>query len=233
MPVDPHNEKALRARIALLGRKIKASKARTATLTRWRKIRMKQLTTLLGNVPANNNGWHPNAIRVPYASAGGFTPSKPKIVWHTTEGVGLPTYNGTAPHFTLDVKTGKLWQHIPITQSAKALEHRSGTVETNHAHALQVELIAISDANSAVGKANPSRCVKNLTDADYARIAALGRWLERWGGVKRSTSVTFTNQHHSMSDGNWLTYNGHCGHQHVPHNAHWDPDGLLIWKVLR
>jgi hypothetical protein len=30
----------------------------------------------------------------------------------------------------------------------------------------------------------------------------------------------------------WPGYEGHCGHQHAPEQAHWDPDGLKIDKVL-
>lgn len=233
MALNTKDPSALRARIALLGQQIRASARRTRTLKVWRAKRMHQLQTLLGNVPGVvDGGWHPRAIRVPYSDAGGFVAAGAKCLWHTTEGVGLPQYVGDAPHFTLDPKTGSLWQHMPITRAAKALEHHAGTVETNHAHAIQTELIAISDAGSAAGRAHPERCVKNFTDGDYARIAALGRWIEKWGGVPRTCGVTFTNEHHSLADDAWIAYRGHCGHQHVPHNVHWDPDGLLIRKVL-
>jgi hypothetical protein len=223
--------KALRERIALLTRQIAASAKRTATLKRWRATRMRQLQTLTGNVPGNDGGWHSKAIRVPYASAGGFLPAGHKLVWHTTEGFGLPAYSGDAPHFTLDPLTGKLYQHVPITVASSSLKHPAGTVETNHAHAIQVELMLFS-GTSPGGKA-PQREVRNLTDGDYARIAALARWIEKYADVPRTAGVTFAVPAKRLTSSAWTKYAGHCGHEHVPNNDHWDPGALLIQKVLR
>ena len=80
-------------------------------------------------VPPFNDGWYPRAIRDPYPG-GTFTCGQPKLVWHTTEGSSLPRYAGSNPTFTLDPKTGKCWQHVPITQAARALEHPAGEVQT-------------------------------------------------------------------------------------------------------
>lgn len=231
MPLNTKDPAALRARIALLGRQIKASAAKTVRLKRWRAARMRQLQTLTSAIPANNGGWHAKATRVPYTSAGAFVAAGNKLVWHTTEGFGLPTYQGSAPHFTLDPLSGKLWQHIPITQAAKSLKHPAGTVETNRAHAIQVELVLFS-FRSPDGKA-PEREVRNLTDADYARIAALARWIEKYAGVPRKCGVTFTSPPKRLTSAKWLTYSGHCGHENVPNNDHVDPgDAFLISKVL-
>src|SRR6266403_15617 len=115
--------------------------------------------------------WHPDAKRVPYSDAGPYVTAAPKIVWHTTEGVSLPTYSGSAPHFTFNAETGSLWQHIPIDRSAKSLEHPSGTVETNHANCVQVELVGYAkDAGT-------------WSTTVYARIAQLARWIESNHGV--------------------------------------------------
>lgn len=35
-----------------------------------------------------------------------------------------------------------------------------------------------------------------------------------------------------MSQVEWLSYKGHCGHQHVPEQAHWDPGEFKIELVL-
>lgn len=205
---------ALRARIRLLT-------SRIAKLKRWRAIRMRQLQTLLGDIPANQGGWHAKATRVPYTSAGAFTAAGHKLVWHTTEGFGLPVYSGSAPHFTLDPKSGRLWQHIPITQAAKSLEHPAGTVETNRAHAIQVELIGFAKDTAA------------WPDAYYTRIGALARWIELYAKVPRAATVTFAVPAKRMGAAKWTAYAGHCGHQHVPNNSHWDPGAFQIDKVLR
>jgi hypothetical protein len=166
--------------------------------------------------------WHPEAIRVPYADAGPFVKAAPKLVWHTTQGKSLPTYKGSAPHFTFNPKTGQLWQHISLDRAAKGLEHPSGTVETNHANARQVELIGFSEETP------------NWPQADYARIAKLARWIELNASIPSRCGVTFTTKPHRLSPAVWLAYAGHLGHQHVPAQTlnHWDPGAFRIELVL-
>lgn len=185
-------------------------------------------------VPGNDGGWHPNANRVAYPGAGTFASGYPaRLVWHTTEGSSLPAYGGSAPHFTLDVKRGRLYQHYPITVASRALMH-TRSPETNNAHAIQVELVGFSDASFARKHGVPEFAVENWTNADYARIAALARWVEKNAGVKRrGYGLTYENRSHPMSDSAWVKFDGHCGHQHVPQNSHWDPSGSFkIGKVL-
>src|SRR4051794_33904130 len=133
--------------------------------------------------------WHPEAVKTQPMDAGSFQqPAPPRLVWHTTEGSSLPRYQGSAPHFTLDPLTGQLWQHAAIDRAALALLHNRGTVHTNHAHAIQVELIGFTDANFADRvKAYPRRVVANWGDAEYTRIAKLARWIEANAHVARST----------------------------------------------
>lgn len=220
--------KQLRGRIRKLTAQIKK-------LAQWRAARRRQLKKLRakGRVPGSQGGWHPNAKRVSYDSAGPLLKDVPaKLVWHTTEGVGLPLYRGTAPHITFNVKTGEIYQHIPLGQTAKALQH-TRSPETNRANALQVELMAFSDAAAARRAGHPELAVENFTDADYARIARLARWIEKHAGVKRQCSVKFEARSHPLSDAAWIRYAGHLGHQHVPQNTHWDPSGSFkIAKVL-
>lgn len=166
--------------------------------------------------------WHPDAIRAPRSDAGPMMNVAPKLVWHTVEGFGLPNYVGTAPHFTLSIKTGQLWQHVPLNRASKALVH--GIVETNHANAIQVEL---TDAFAKDSQDWPAIA--------YARIASLARWIEKNAGVRRACSVTFGPSSAlppRLTPNAWLNYWGHCGHQHVPGNAHWDPGAFKIALVL-
>lgn len=167
--------------------------------------------------------WHPGATRVPYSSAGSYVTAAPKICWHTVEGYGLPNYNGSAPHFTLSIKTGKLWQHIPIDQAAKSLRHPAGTVETNKANVVQVELTDAFARSSA-----------SWPRSAYDHIAKLARWIEANHGVPSKCSVTFTDANHvqRLAPSAWLKYTGHLGHQHVPSNDHYDPGPFNIGLVL-
>lgn len=171
-----------------------------------------------------DGGWHPGAERNQVLSGiGTYLDVPPKLVWHTTEGFGLPTYSGSHPHFTLDPKTGKLWQHISIRSGAMALRNLRGSVETNRAHAIQVELIGFA------------RQTPGWSDAAYANIAKLARWIEKHAGVKRASSVRFGgagNLPPRLSGSAWYGYAGHLGHQHVPEQDHWDPGQLVISRVL-
>jgi N-acetyl-anhydromuramyl-L-alanine amidase AmpD len=166
--------------------------------------------------------WHPDALRVPYRDAGAYVEAAPKLVWHTTETKRLPAYDGSAPHLTLDPAAGTLWQHIPLDHAARALEHRAGTVETNRAGCVQVELIGFA------------RDTPSWPRADYDRIAELGRWIEANHGVPRRSTVTFATTPHRLGDQAWLRYAGHLGHEHVPAQPdnHWDPGALRIDLVL-
>ena len=164
--------------------------------------------------------WHPDAKRVQYADAGTMLDVPARGVLHTTEGHGLPTYSGSAPHFTLNPATGDLWQHIAINRCAKALKNLGGGVETNRANAIQIEMIGFA-------KDTP-----NWPKAHYREVADLMRWVERNGGVKRRSGVKFVAGRNTLSHGEWMNYSGWCGHQHVPENDHWDPGAFRIDDAL-
>lgn len=182
--------------------------------------------------------------------SGGTTTRSPRMVLlHTTEGVGWPSYNGGAyaPHATIKPIPGKgieVREHIPFSQSAKALANKSGGVETNRAGVLQFELMGTSDesfherhgwyywprADDAVMKALaqylkpimskygiPVRCT--VTFKDYNR----GRVPSSYG---RSNGVR-------MSFSQWNSYKGICGHQHCPENDHGDPGNFKINTLLK
>jgi hypothetical protein len=143
--------------------------------------------------------WHPDAKRQPLEDAGPFTGGRPKLLWHTTEGgtyPGTSIYHGTEPHFTFDFKLGRLYQHVALNRSAKGLEHPAGTGETNHDHVIQVELV---DFAARAGL---------WTSAEYARIAALARWIEANAGVPRSCGVSFANPTRLT----WTAFHNYAGH---------------------
>jgi hypothetical protein len=166
--------------------------------------------------------WHPDATRVPYADAGAFEAGfAPRLVWHTTEGSSLPQYSGSAPHFTIDPRDGRLWQHIAVNQAAKALRGSSfAGIATNLAHAIQVEIIGFAGESD------------NWPDSHYARLRNLAAWIEDECDVASTESVTFESRVHPMSRESWRAYKGHCGHQHIPGQDHWDPGLFKVAKVL-
>jgi Putative peptidoglycan binding domain/Mannosyl-glycoprotein endo-beta-N-acetylglucosaminidase/N-acetylmuramoyl-L-alanine amidase len=173
--------------------------------------------------------WHPDAVRRIHIDAGGFTGGGRKLVWHTTEGGSLPNYGGDAPHFTLDPEDGRLWQHIPLNRAARALKAGG----PNFWNTAQVELIGFADEKEAKKHGLLRRAVINWTDAEYARVAKLARWIEANFDVPRTCNVEFVHHTaHLASLDAVKRYAGHIGHQHINGNDHWDPGLLKIAKVL-
>lgn len=168
-----------------------------------------------------DGGWHPDARRVGVVSPSrSFSGGPKKGVWHTTEGFGLPSYVGSNPHFTLDFRAGVLYQHQVVTGAARALQNLSGGVETNADGAIQVELIGFASQS------------QNWTDQQYAVIAELARWIEKNCGVARECHVHAVGNASGstrLSMSAWDRLEGHCAHQNVPENNHWDC-GLIDWK---
>lgn len=164
--------------------------------------------------------WHADAKKVSNIDAGPFQGNGGrKLVWHSTEGSSLPNYGGSSPHFTINPGTGDLWQHIPIDRAARALMAGGPNMWTA---SYQVEIIGFAKDSA------------NWPPSWYKRLGKLARWIEKNGGVPRRAGVTFTDSQHvnRMTADEFRSYAGHCGHQHVPGNTHWDPGLLNIGMIL-
>ncbi len=177
----------------------------------------------------------------------------PRIVLHTTETPSLPGYsNGkSAPHFTVGVghpeslrklSAGqvRVWQHFPMNRTARALRGGPGKAETNHmgSHCIQIEMITyVGDTPNRPG--NRGRLPAPLMEAVAGVVRQIVAEIpginidsypapERWrasGGYGLEAPQRF-------SDREWERFNGICGHQHVPHNTHWDPGGFDIARFV-
>lgn len=150
---------------------------------------------------------------------------------HTTEG---DTYAGAraaylesrvSPHFTIGSEG--CWQHVDLSQASSALVNIIGGVETNRLSTIQLEVI---------GFAARSDWPDDLID-DVRRLMA---WVEaqtgiepwappEWGGPDAYGLRT----RYRMTPSAWLNFDGWCGHQHVPENAHWDPGRIPIGRLLQ
>ena len=179
---------------------------------------------------------YPGAKVVPGTDCGPFVGGPPRGVLHTTEGtsaagaIGAFRANDDWPHFTVSYENGRFLviQHLDITRGAKSLEHRPGTVQTNLQHAIQIEIVGAAAHSST------------FPAAYLAGIAQLMRWIEQHTGIKPVTSVQWKPYPASggdsngirLSDAAWLSYNGWCGHMHVPNQEHGDPGALNIHALL-
>lgn len=161
-------------------------------------------------------------------------------VLHTTETTSLPGYKGgaSAPHFTVDPRTGRIWQHYDTGRPSRALKHPAGTVDTNNARAIQIEIIAYSDA--AIASRVGGLVIDRLTPAQLAPLTKLMRWIETTHKVSSASGLTFKPYPSSAGLGNgvrlgataWRAFGGWCGHQHVPVNDHGDPSDIAITHLL-
>jgi hypothetical protein len=176
------------------------------------------------------DGFKDGVDRVPLEDAGPYVTGRPKICWHSTEGstiegaISAYRQKRASPHFTIDPSRKRLVQHIGVLRAARALEHRPGTVETNRARTVQVEIVG--------NAANMSR----LPPDRLAFIADLARWIERTTDVASTCTVDFvpfpSGVPRRFAGQAWLNYSGHHGHMHVPNQSHEDPGALDIRKLL-
>jgi hypothetical protein len=172
------------------------------------------------------------------------------IVWHTTEGTSLPDYSGgsMAPTLTAvpDFKNKKLlwYQHFDFDVSARALVHATAGVATNTLNVAQVEIVGTCDpaTHAKWTKAGITHLYSpELPDWAVRDLAALAKWAHANHGVPLTCGVSFkaypasygTSNGVRMSASTWESYNGHCGHQHVPSgNVHGDPGAFPMAAIL-
>jgi hypothetical protein len=169
------------------------------------------------------------------------------LVWHSTEGTSVPTYNGgaEAPNLTAapDFKNKKLvwYQHFNIDTSSRALVNLSGGVETNTLNVVQVEIVGTCDpATHKKWGSTPHLYMADLPDWAIRDLGEFAAWLHKNHGVPLTEQVTFKAYPASygssngvrMSHAKWNGYRGHCGHQHVPENLHGDPGAFPIAAIL-
>lgn len=176
------------------------------------------------------SNWYPTASVIQGNNGGDFLPEYPKrIVLHTTEGssasgaIGAYRSANSWPHFTVDRNSSfTVYQHNPIDLASRALRNAAGGVETNRGGAIQIEVVGFA-SEAGIWPSGQRAALKNLM-----------RWIEAEHGVKQygpafggseqfglNNPLQFTPEY-------WKSFNGTCGHQHVPENDHWDPGALNV-----
>lgn len=183
--------------------------------------------------------WYPEAVHdeAPRRLWGyRLTINCPKLVLHTTEsnlGVYVPhqgTYYGhnSWPHGTVALENNKwkFFQHIPANFAARALENKSGGVETNNWNTFQIEI------------ATKSKNISELPHEAYVVLAGVLRWLNERIELPLECGVIFPSYPESLTAGvrlsvsKWSMYSGILGHMHVPENSHGDPGDINVEKLI-
>ncbi|MEI5520647.1 hypothetical protein WB388_08535 [Streptomyces brasiliscabiei] len=168
-------------------------------------------------------------------------------------GANAPTATGLP-----DCKAKRLrwYQHYDVDESARALANKLGGVETNRANVFQIELVGTCDpkARDAWVRAGHRQDVDFIfwpeaPDWALAEVAWLVRWLHDNHGVpltcvrdwlaygvdaRRPGAVpaSYGASPARMTFGEWRSFTGWCGHQHVPENDHGDPGAMNFARVI-
>lgn len=195
------------------------------------------------------DAWVRGAERISAGRGGAAyrNPSAPwRVVWHKMEApddatsglwgsvAGLKSYIRThdaPPHLWVAHQFDWVGQTVPLTLSAYALRHPPGTPETNHKHAIQIEILGYSadgifgELADWLGRRVLAPILAAGVPVDAFRIAPStdGAGYGLNGAVRQSWDW-------------WAAFNGQCGHANVPGNSHWDPgraDYLRIAKAAQ
>ncbi|MGW0578598.1 peptidoglycan-binding protein [Streptomyces sp. NPDC002920] len=181
-------------------------------------------------------------------------------VAHTTEGRTLPDYSGgsIAPNVTgvpdFAAKKIRWYQHFDVDESARALANKLGGVQTNMNNAFQIELVGTCDDSKKTSWGSGKAGVDYLhwpTAPDWAlaEVAWLVRWLYDYHGVPLTcvnewlaygkdtrrpgvTPASYGASPARMTFAQWNSFEGWCGHQHVPENDHGDPGSMDFARVI-
>ena len=182
--------------------------------------------------------WYPDAVPLPFAHVSGGSMlggGPPRGVLHTTEKYGYTpstdNYYGhrNPPHITLDVNSGKMYQHYPFNVAARSLKNLKGGVQTNRQGSVNVQVeIAWKAAE-----------IRKLPDSAMDQLREFLLWCRDELGIPFETTRRFVGSEgygfstpYRMTAGEWIAYTGWCGHQHVDENNHWNPGRLDTEKLF-
>ncbi|MCQ2571152.1 MAG: phage tail tip lysozyme [Candidatus Saccharibacteria bacterium] len=157
-----------------------------------------------------------------------------KITLHSTEGTnsvgqyGLDIYrsNPYPPHFTVDMKTKKVYQHFSIDKPASAVE----SVDTSAG--VQIEIIGYSTEDKSSDEWYLHN-TGNFGDSEWQYLAKLLVGISAYTGIKLESTLNWADGGNArIADSDTYTnYTGIIGHMHTISNDHTDPGN--VWPILQ
>lgn len=150
----------------------------------------------------------------------------PKVILHTTESDSKPNWEvqkSGIPHFTVDLKSGTIWQHLTLDMAAYTLKGGDNSPNSGAGVCIQVEI---------VGRAAQ---VPDWSADEYERLRRLLLWI--CSKIKAAYIFPFPwtgNSGYGVGGAvrqTWTAFrdaSGIVGHSHVPYNDHWDPGALKV-----
>lgn len=168
--------------------------------------------------------WLPGAQRLASSHTGETMLGGPaRVVWHRTVGqdfAGNAAYlaqEGYEPHLLWDPTTGEIGQFLPANVSGYALEHPSGTTQTNREGSVCIQ-IEVADHGQSW----------DITSTPMKGWPSIRAWLALLGvpEVWPVGAPPPLNSRQECPTDVWLTRAGHYSHSQVPNNHHTDPGGM-------
>ena len=129
-----------------------------------------------------------------------------------------------APHFTIDIKNKKVYQHYSIKKT-------SGAIKKHDDYAgVQIEIFGFTYDETSGGEWN-LRQASNFSEADWDYLAKLLLAIsEETGATTDGSSLDWTTDNKRMTEDEMKNYHGIMGHMHATDNDHIDPRD--IWKYI-
>lgn len=163
-----------------------------------------------------------------------------RLVLHTTESgpnstnavIGLfRSRPCSTPHFCINPADRRKIQFIRTEWACAALANAPGGVETNRIPCIQVEIVGWANETHNW----PDEYLQFIGEfiADVIRSGIplnLDNVPEFLGAMDGTIATSYARQR--FSPAKWNSFDGVCGHQHVPENDHWDPGKINIKRVI-
>lgn len=129
------------------------------------------------------------------------------------------------PHFTVDMKHKKIYQHLPITKPGAAL---SG--DDNLSGGIQVALIGFSDMYNGSYDESWDLQSGNFGDSEWAYLALLLQAITTETEIPKETSADWSSAYNKLSATDWQNATGFVGAMHAPNGDYTDPGN--IWEKI-
>lgn len=162
-----------------------------------------------------------------------------RIVIHEIQGndsLGMIASHPYPPHWWYDPISRDLHETVPLGRSAFALyQYPSSSTMINKGRALQVEVAGFTGYQ-------PDETDQMLRNIAQDVVVPMVEFARSQGGdidlteIRPIVSLTYAAREDwagRMTDAEWRTFNGVCGHMHVPHNDHWDPGAMDLARICK
>ena len=159
-----------------------------------------------------------------------------KILLHNTEGTNQANgdsaaymYSGhdvaTPPHFTIDMKNKKVYQHFTIDRAAAAIASHDRSA------GIQIEIAGFGGTSQYKSSDWYLPNDANFGDAEWDYLAKLLVAISSETKIPLESTLGWGHNEPRLSASEFESYTGILGHKHAPDNDHTDPED--VWDKIK